>query len=150
MRKEPLKIGFALVSISTEQFAMLDFDSNNLNSTDEIKLETEIKFGINIVEKLFTVYPSFKFQKNTSPFLIIETGCHFSILENDWKLLINDEQMIFPKGLVTHLSVIAVGTTRGILHEKTDGTRHNEFLLPTINLTEIIDNDIKLNIDDFE
>ena len=58
--------------------------------------------------------------------------------------------MTFTKNLVTHFSVIAIGTTRGVLHAKTDGSKFNDFVLPTIDITQIITEDIKLNISDFD
>ena len=33
---------------------------------------------------------------------------------------------------------MTIGTTRGILHAKTEGTCFNKYVLPTINVTEII------------
>lgn len=150
MKTNPQEVGFALIKLSTEQFAMLDSDIKSEDTDNAIELETQIKFGIDSTENVFTVYPFFKFKKEDTPFLIIETGCHFAIMKEFWDSLISDGQMTIPKGLVTHFSVIAVGTTRGVLHAKTDGTKFNDYLLPTINLNHIITDDIKLNISDFE
>lgn len=149
MKTNPAKIGFALIKLSTEQFAMLDSEVEDVSSDDTVSLETQIKFGIEPNEKLFTVFPLFKYKKKDIPFLIIETGCHFSILDEFWESLIEGNEMTFPKNLVTHFSVIAVGTSRGVLHAKTDGSKFNDFVLPTIDLTQIITHDIKLNISDF-
>ena len=40
--------------------------------------------------------------------------------------------------------MIAVGTARGILHAKTEATKFNQFLIPPINVVELIKDDIIL------
>ncbi|WP_262906606.1 hypothetical protein [Tenacibaculum finnmarkense] len=37
--------------------------------------------------------------------------------------------------------MITVGTTRGVLHSKTDNTIFNEFILPTLNVSQMITED---------
>jgi len=44
---------------------------------------------------------------------------------------------------MTHLSVMTVGTARVVLHTKTEGTFFNRFLLPTINVPELVTDDIQ-------
>ena len=44
--------------------------------------------------------------------------------------------------------MITVGTLRGVLHAKTENTEFNEFFLPTINVTDLIKEDIRFNLDD--
>ena len=46
-----------------------------------------------------------------------------------------------PKGFLSHLAVLTIGTTRGILHAKTEGNCFNKYVLPAINVTEIIKED---------
>jgi hypothetical protein len=48
---------------------------------------------------------------------------------------------------MSHFGVITVGTARGVLHSKTDGSIFNDLILPTINLTEIIKDDIIFDLD---
>ena len=43
---------------------------------------------------------------------------------------------------MTHLIVLTIGTVRGILHAKTEGTKYNSYILPTINVAELIKTDI--------
>lgn len=78
------------------------------------------------------------------PFLILEAACIFSIEEKAWESFQQSENktVAVPQGFMSHLSVITIGTTRGILHEKTAGTDYNKFLLPTVNITELVKGDI--------
>lgn len=72
----------------------------------------------------------------------IVTSCHFKINDASWINFIDkkesDNQFIISKGFITHLAMISVGTTRGILYAKTEGTDFVKFIIPTINLSELI------------
>jgi len=39
---------------------------------------------------------------------------------------------------------LTVGTVRGILHTKTEGTNFNGFVIPTINVTELVTSDVRM------
>lgn len=52
-----------------------------------------------------------------------------------------------PKGFLCHLAMLTVGTSRGILHAKTEGTCFNKYVLPVINVTEIIKGDASFSLD---
>ena len=47
-----------------------------------------------------------------------------------------------PSGFVCHLAMLAIGTARGVLHAKTENTLFNKYLIPTINVAELIKDDI--------
>ncbi|MCH2084689.1 MAG: hypothetical protein MK226_20050 [Saprospiraceae bacterium] len=139
-------IGFILQKITTEQFAILE---ESFQADENTELGTELKFSINALEKRISVFPRFVFRHSKqSPFLIIAVGGHFKISESSWKQFIQSEshQIIVPRNFMAHLCVITVGTTRGILHAKTEGTAFNQFLLPSINIFDIIQKDVPFNI----
>jgi hypothetical protein len=78
--------------------------------------------------------------------LILECGCHFALTEATWEQCRNsDNQVKIPKELLTHLAVIALGTARGVLHAKTEGTLFNHHIMPVLNLTEVFKDDLLLN-----
>jgi hypothetical protein len=54
------------------------------------------------------------------------------------------EQFTLPKSIATHFVVLAVGTLRGVLHAKVENTFLNGFLMPTINVTEMVKEDIRI------
>ena len=68
----------------------------------------------------------------------------FCIEPNDWDTFINEVAIIVPKSVITHFCVLTVGTVRGILHSKTEGTNYNGFVVPTINVTELVTGDIRI------
>lgn len=137
------EIGFALKKITTEQFAILD---ENITDLSNIQLNSSIKFGINREDKFVAVFPLFKFQVENIPFLVIEIACHFKIEEASWDSFKSEKEIVFPKGLMIHLAVLAVGTTRGVLHAKTEKTSLNNFIIPTINVNRFVSDDIRFEM----
>jgi hypothetical protein len=134
-------IGFALAKITTEQFAVIE--SNLPEEGKEIGIGMNFRFSASETQKMLGVFTTFTFQSVDMQFIIIETGCHFRIKPEDWDNLLNEDktELIVPKGLLSHLATITVGTARGILHAKTENTIFNKYHLPTINVSEVINKD---------
>jgi hypothetical protein len=140
MEKKTKSIGFSLIKVSTEQFAIIE---DGFNEKGEIRISTSLRFGVNDQQRLIAVFASFNYESDKKPFIIIEAGCHFKITDTAWeemyKIDINSLQV--PRGFLSHLAMLTVGTTRGILHSKTEGTCFNKYVLPTINVSELIKED---------
>jgi len=134
-------VGFALAKITTEQFATID--DNLPQQGAEIGIEINFRFSVSENKKMIGVFVNFAFQSEGKQFLIVEGGCHFKIKPEDWTdmLSANQTELTVSTGLLRHLATITVGTTRGILHAKTENTSFNKYHLPTINVTEVIDKD---------
>jgi len=132
-------IGFLLEGIKTEQFAIF---KENYTLNEDIGLNTEFEFKLDQNNKKIGVFVSFEFLQNAKTFIKIVTSCHFKINDASWINFIDkkesDNQFIISKGFITHLAMISVGTTRGILYAKTEGTDFVKFIIPTINLSELI------------
>jgi hypothetical protein len=58
----------------------------------------------------------------------------------------DEKEIILPCGFAQHLLVLTIGTVRGILHAKTEGTAYNQYVLPTINVAEMLKEDVKFRI----
>jgi hypothetical protein len=133
------KISFALRQIQTEQFATFE---ENICQKDSVQLEFGVAFGVadNHMLKCTTL---FNFHCDEKVFIKLETACAFQIHEDSWHLMENKEKKAFiiPEYFARHLAALTLGTARGILHEKTIGTEFNHYLLPTINLNDIIKED---------
>lgn len=133
------KIGFTLDKINTEQFAIIE--SSFDECIEEFGVEASLKFGVNSENKAVISFVKFQLEQNNIPFLIIEASCEFTIDKKFWDNFSEKETIIIPIGFLSHLAMITTGTTRGILHSKTENTKFNEFLLPTINIAEMITED---------
>ena len=132
------QITFGLRSITTEQFAIIEsaFDK----STDNVELSNSLRFGFNIEKRIVSAFLSVNFSQDKGPFLILEIGCYFEIIKEHWDNLYNAEssEIKLPMDIARHLVVLAMGTLRGVLHAKVENTSFNMFILPTINVTELV------------
>ncbi|MNF83316.1 hypothetical protein D3C84_656380 [compost metagenome] len=90
---------------------------------------------------------NFQFLHNQQPFLVLIAVCNFDIEEESWnKNVLSNKIVTLPKHLLEHLCVITVGTSRGILHAKTENTSFNKFIIPTLNVTTLVEKDIVFEI----
>ena len=146
MDRKAINIGFSLSQITTEQFAILE---DNLVEPSEINININFRFAADDEKKLVGVFSTFTFESNKKQFIIIEAGCHFSITPDSWENMMNTEtnELTVPKGFMQHMAVITVGTTRGILHAKTENTCFSKYHLPTINVASIIKEDSVFQFD---
>lgn len=136
-------IGFKLVGLRTVQFAVIE-------EAFKEGQKTEVEQGINIsvsVEKR-VVIASFKATfKQTNPFIIIECACFFEIQNSNWQeFMVSDKKFVIPRDFAHHLAVFAVGATRGAFHAKVEGTKYSQFIVPVIDLTKRVQNDVVLEI----
>lgn len=132
-------ICFRLNSIATSEFAIIEDISVN---EETISLKTGIGFNVDIKNNIIGVEPKFVFLSEDHPFMIVGVQCNFYITQDSLDENLLENKYTFPLGFITHLAIIAVGTARGVLHAKTENTPYNKYLIPTINLTEIINSDL--------
>lgn len=138
-------IDFALLGLATKQFAIIE---DNFVEDGNIKFRVSFNFGTNPNERTITVMPVFQFECNENIFLMIEAGCHYRIEEKAWNTMIKKEvnKLMVSKGFIQHLAMLAIGTARGILHAKTENTKYNRFIIPPINVTNFIKEDVVFDL----
>ena len=141
MEKNNKSVRFSLVKISTDQFAII---TNSFKIGEAVNLKTGLQFGADKENKILSVKASFQFEQQAIPFLVIEASCFFKIEPNDWNTFAEEREIVVPKGIITHFTVLTVGTVRGILHAKTEGTNFNGFVIPTIDVTKLVTSDIRM------
>lgn len=136
-------ISFSIVEIKTEQFAL--FEENHIEN-GKVNLGTNLTFGLNTNDRVFLVAAKYVFEMKKKPFMTIQTNCYFKIDDNSFKKLEDMGNIIFPKGFVAHMAMITVGTSRGILHTKTEGKIFNKYILPTIDVTQLVPEDLTFDL----
>ena len=143
---EKTKVSFVLKKIVTDQFAT--FEGTDLDD-ENIKINAEINFGINEANKIAVCFTRFQYLSQESPFIIIHVNCQFGVEEAAWINFVDNEKNVitFPKGFMAHIAVITIGTTRGVLHAKTENTKFNKYFLPTINVNELVKEDISFGLE---
>lgn len=139
-------IGFSLKKITTDQFAIIE---SAFSKNEEVDVNVGFKFGVDQDNKYISISFSTSFLQAKSPFLVLEISCIFQITKKAWDDFSSKEktELCIPKGFVAHIAMITVGTLRGVLHAKTENTVFNEYLLPTINVAELIKEDIRFDLE---
>lgn len=136
------QLGFAFTGLRTLSFATIDAA---YKKSGEVNLFTSLGFGLDINDHTITCKARFTFEKKKDqPFLILEVQALFEVSENDFlsKVKQEDNNYLIAQGLAIHFAVLTVGSARGVLHAKTEGGPYNEYLLPTIDVKEMIPEDI--------
>ncbi len=136
-------VGFALAAIKTEQFALFE---ENFSPKKETNITTSLEFKINLEQKLIGVFAAFSFEQAKKVFIKIQVSCHFNIDTDSWSSFLQDEIIVVPQSFIAHLTMLTIGTSRGILHTKTEGTEFNKFILPTINVKSLVDKDAAFDL----
>lgn len=143
MKNENTQVDFALKGIKTEQFAIIE---ENYVPKKETVLGSELQFKLNQSNKQIAVFLGFEFLQGKKMFLKIEVSCHFKIEEVSWNSFIQENKLIVPKGFLAHLAMITTGTSRGVLFAKTEATQFSKFIVPTLNVAEMIKEDATFDI----
>jgi hypothetical protein len=136
---------FSIKSISIDEFATI---RNCYKEQEEIGIDTGYGYGVNPEEHAVFVNFSLMFKCNESPFIILKISCGFGIEPADFSSLLNSEKrkLKVPKGFLTHLTVLTIGTARGILHAKLEKSAFEQFILPTLNVADMIKEDMEFDL----
>ncbi|TAG09478.1 MAG: hypothetical protein EAZ13_07200 [Sphingobacteriia bacterium] len=137
MKKENIQVAFTMQGIKTEQFAIFEDHYAPKKGTG---LGTELQFKLDHKNKQIGVFLGFEFLQGKKIFLKIQVSCHFKIEESSWNNFIQkaEAKLVVPKGFLAHLAMITTGTTRGVLFAKTESTPFSKFIVPTLNVAEMI------------
>lgn len=140
MDNPKLEVEFALQAIKTEQFATFE---ENFDPKKQINIAVGLEFKINQTMKQVGVFLTLHFEQSKKKIIILITSCHFRIKDESWSNLIDNEksQVVLTKDFVSHISMLTVGTARGLMFAKTEGTFCSQFLVPLINVTDMITED---------
>lgn len=142
-------IRFQIVGISTKEFATLP----KYKPEDEnAGIELGMSFGIGSRDAhILVVSPKIEIKSDAAgpPFIVLELQCAFRLHPEDWEQLIVEEgtHIVFPLHFVLHVSTLAVGSLRGVLHAKTEQSDMN-FLLPTVDLTETVTDELRFSLEE--
>lgn len=145
MKKRIQPVGFFLLSIKTEQFAVFE---EYYSPKKEVNLGTELQFKIDNQNKQIGVFLGFDFIQGKNVFIKINVSCHFRIEDNSWNGFINEKSGMLkvPKGFIAHLAMITIGTCRGVLFAKTESTPFSKYIIPTINVEEMVNEDVLFDL----
>lgn len=146
MKKET-GVTFGLVGINTEQFST--FDEVDLKDGEAL-ITSSINFNGSFKKNILVVFLKFVYTINNLPFVTIEVACQFEFKPESWKSfqIKGVKKLKIPKEIILHLATITTGTARGILFCKLENTKFSAFILPTINLTDMIKEDLEFDFNE--
>ncbi|MBQ3734344.1 MAG: hypothetical protein II859_10325 [Bacteroidales bacterium] len=126
--------------IRVNQFAILSDDAPN----GEIPVEFGVQFKTDTVGKWIAVAFKTQYMNGSAPMLLLEIQCDFQVKPEDWDSLVNDGKLVFPIEFLRHIALHTVGSARGILFCKTEGSPFSRFILPPVNLETMISQDLEI------
>lgn len=129
---------FRMARITTDQFAIIGNEAPtkdiNANMTVEIMAAPEdCRVGVKM---------GWTFSHKDNLVLTLVVICEFEIAPDDWAAVTDDEKTVIPKAMLEIFLAQTVGVVRGVLHSKTEGTPFNYIIIPPVNTTEIIAEDL--------
>lgn len=145
MSNEENNIEFSFSKLKTTQFAVIESSYDNKSDQDQFSSSFEVNAEPHLLE--ISIKGRFEFLQNQRPFIIIEVSGFFNVTQHYWDSFYNKEnnKLIFPKDFIIHLATLVTGAARGVLHVKTENTIFNTFILPTVNLMEMIKDDLVID-----
>lgn len=132
-----------MIGINIAQFAILT--SETPKQGEPIDIKTDLQFSATSDCHIVVVQTRFEYFHNNVQLLVLEIHCRFAIDKKSCKVFSKEEQIVIPKDFLAHLAMHAVGTARGILFCKTEGTPLNTVILPPINVAAMITKDFIAN-----
>ena len=134
------QLNFLMRQIKVNQFAILANDA----PAGEIPVEFCVQFKTDMVGKWIAVAFKTQYMNGSAPLLLLEMQCDFQVKPEDWDSLISDGKLVFPVEFLRHIALHTVGSARGILFCKTEGSPFNRFNLPPVNLETMINQDLEI------
>lgn len=135
------QVTFQLKGISTDEFATI---KECYKEEESIQIETGYSFEVDPDIYTVTVRFSIMYKCNESPFIVLKLTCAFDVEKESFEGMFDSEseKYIIPKGFLTHLTVLTIGTARGVLHAKLEKTGFENYILPTLNVADLIKEDM--------
>ena len=135
-------VQFRMSRISVEQFAILVEEAPQA----EIVVDSDVSFGVMPNKQVVAVKFNITFTHEDKKLLVMELHCYFNVRPEDWKKFEKENKVVIPKDLLAHFAMHTVGTARGVLYCKTEGTLYNQFIIPPMNVAERIPEDIVIDL----
>ena len=132
-------IKFRMFGIHADQFAILSKSA----PLEDLGLGVNINYKYANKGRIISCSTVFNFLNSTQEkIMILAITCEFEIDESDYKKINNNDKTVIPKELLEYFAVHTIGTARGILFCKTESTPYNNIIIPPLNVSEMINDDM--------
>ena len=133
-------VKFRMTGVIIDQFAILADEYEKVREW-QVDVDLTTSFSLDPLEAAIKM--KFLFRHQESKMLVLELTCRFKI-DGAEEFEVKDGKMVVPSGFVAHLAMHTVGTARGVLVCKTEGTPYSQYILPPVNVAEMITKDIEV------
>ncbi len=137
-------VKFRMTGVVIDQFAIL---ADEYEKVKEWQVDVDLTSSFSLDPLEAAIKMKFLFKHQDTKILVLELTCRFKIDGAD-DFEVKDGKMIVPSEFVAHLAMHTVGTARGVLVCKTEGTPYNQYILPPINVADMLTNDVKIPLGD--
>ena len=135
-------VRFRMFRISTGQFAILSTDAPQ----GDMDINTNMELKHTNDGSAIQVHATFSFNEKEKQVMVLDTTCEFAIHPDDLCSITKERQVVIPKELIDYYIAQTVGTARGILHCKTEGTPFNGIIIPPMNVTGMFKDDMVIDL----
>ncbi len=133
-------IPYNISHIETVQFAI--FPDNFING-QEVLINTNcgynVRSDLNQVRNVISV----NYTQNEKLLMVVQLACYYDIAPEGVEAIKAEGKI--PIDFLRYMGSISVGTIRGVIHAKTEGTVLNPVVMPPVNLEEMVKNDLMLS-----
>ena len=133
-------IPYKISNIVTKQFAI--FPEKFVNG-EIVNINTNYNFNLKVDFSQVRCSSVIQFIQKEQLILVLEVVCNFDIAAEGVNFIKNENKI--PVDFLRYMATIVVGTARGIIHSKTEGSVLNSIVLPPINLVDTIQTDFQIN-----
>ena len=130
-----------MIKISTVQFAILSKDV-----AEGYTINTSAEFKHSFDGSAVAIDMTFSFEDKGQKCIVLEVACEFGIHPEDLRTITKDNKVVIPKNTIDYFSAQTVGTARGILHAKTEGTPFNGIIIPPMDVTKMLKSDMVIEL----
>lgn len=132
-----MTIPYKIARLETKQFAIFP---ESFNNSEGVGVNSSYEFSISADLTAIRCRSIFRYIQDEKVLLVLELNAFFAIAPEGITEI--KEKSSVPVDFLRYMGTIVVGTARGIIHTKTEGSVLNSIVLPPINLVEIIKEDL--------
>lgn len=121
------------------------FEENYDDSVKQFQLHSSLGFTFNADSNVLNCLCGVKIMQENLPILKSSVSFDYAIAEETIASLRKSKKLIFPKSLLTYFGTNALGALRGVIMAKLE-TSQFKFILPPVNLNDIIEDDLTIEI----
>jgi hypothetical protein len=128
-------IPYRIIQIVTRKFEQ---HPDLLVGGSNAQVVSEYNFAVSVAEHRIRCISKFVFLQGENTLLELELVCIFDVEHGAFNDLKKEGELIVPVEFLRYMATICVGTARGDIHARTEGTTLSNIILPPINLVEAI------------